>query len=262
LAKRILTVMVVLPLFLFFTLKGGMYLFIFSIFVSIVGLYEFYEALKKCNKKPINWLGYLMVVILLFSIYYKIDSAIYLSIFFIGTITLLMMNIFSEKDRIIDSALTILGVVYIGVGFSYLLELSRFDNKLIIFIPFIISWGTDTFAYFTGRFFGKKKLYPRVSPKKTMEGAIGGIIGSVIINYIFVYLYIKDILAIIIIISLFGSMLSQLGDLLASKIKRTCGIKDFGKLLPGHGGILDRFDSSIVTIPFVYYVIHVFLMFK
>lgn len=261
-AKRILTVLVVFPLFLFFILKGGNYLFIFSMFVSVVGLYEFYEALKKCNKKPINWLGYLMIVILLFSIYNSIDSAIYLGVFFIATVILLIMNVFSEKDRIIDSALTVFGVIYIGVGFSYLLEISKFDNKLIIFIPFIISWGTDTFAYFTGRFFGKKKLYPKVSPKKTIEGAIGGIIGSVVLNYIFVYLYIKDILAIVIIISLFGSILSQLGDLLASKIKRTCGIKDFGKLLPGHGGILDRFDSSLVTIPFVYYVIHIFLMFK
>ena len=256
--KRILTVLITLPLFMFFIVKGGLYIFLLSMVLSIVGLYEFYEAIKNDNKRPINWLGFLVVILLLFISYFNLDQTFYLFIFFIASYVLLTLNIFSKKDRLVDSALTIFGVIYIGIGFSHLIMISKFDNKLIIFIPFMISWSTDTFAYFTGKYFGSKKLYPSVSPNKTIEGAVGGVIGSVIINYIFVYFFVKDILAIIIVISLFGSIFSQIGDLLASKIKRSCGIKDFGKILPGHGGVLDRFDSALVTIPFVYYCIYIF----
>lgn len=259
--KRVITALVALPLFLFFVLKGGIYTFIFALFVSIVGMYEFYEAVKNYGKRPINWVGYLMTILFFVGLYFKLDFHFYFGILFLSCLILLVLNMISIKDKLVDIGITITGSIYIGLGFAHLLLLERFDNEWIIFIPFLISWGTDTFAYFTGKFLGRKKLFERVSPKKTIEGAIGGIIGSVIINYIFAYFLIKDILPVIIIISLFGSILSQTGDLIASRIKRTAGIKDFGKLLPGHGGILDRFDSSLVTIPIVYYFIYIFKLF-
>jgi len=257
--KRIITVLLTLPIFVFFVLKGGLFIFILTFFIATIGLYEFYEALKNKNIKSINWLGYLSTLLIIMGIHFKFQGLYFLSLLYITSLILLVLNLFSVKDHLVESAVTILGVIYVGIGFSHFLLLDQLGMPLLLFVPFLISWGTDTFAYFTGRFFGKRQLFPRVSPKKTIEGGIGGIIGSVLINYIFVYFFLKEILAVIIIISLLGSILSQIGDLIASKIKRTCHIKDFGNLLPGHGGVLDRFDSSLVTIPFVYYCVYIFM---
>lgn len=256
--KRILTGLIALPFFLFFLLSGKVSISILTVFISIVGLYEFYEAINKKYDKPIYWVGYLVVICILLGIYLNFEGLYFLSLMYIAVIFLLAYNLFSKSNRLMASAMTILGVIYIGIGFSHLMLLEELNQPYLLLIPFIICWGTDTFAYFTGKFFGRKKLFPRVSPKKTIEGALGGIIGSVLINYIFVYFFIKDILLIIIIISLFGSVLSQIGDLIASKIKRICGIKDFGNILPGHGGIIDRFDSALITIPFVYYCVYLY----
>ena len=117
---------------------------------------------------------------------------------------------------------------------------------------------TDTFAYFSGYLFGKHKLIPKISPKKTIEGSIGGVIGSIVCCIIFGYIFKLDIIQMIIIGGL-GSVIAQIGDLFASAIKRYVGIKDYGKLIPGHGGILDRFDSVILVAPFVYYAISLFI---
>jgi phosphatidate cytidylyltransferase len=133
------------------------------------------------------------------------------------------------------------------------------NNSEFVWLVYIIAFGSDTFAYFTGKFFGKNKLYPEVSPNKTIEGAIGGIIGSTILSIIyFNYLSINKYFYII-IFSVSASIFSMAGDLTASKIKREFGIKDFGYLLPGHGGIMDRFDSVLFVAPAVYYFITLFL---
>lgn len=126
-------------------------------------------------------------------------------------------------------------------------------------LVYIIAFGSDTFAYFTGKILGKHKLYPEVSPNKTIEGAIGGIIGCVILSLVYFYYLRINKYIYIIIFSVSASVFSQTGDLAASKIKRENGIKDFGRLLPGHGGILDRFDSVLFVAPTVYYFIRHFL---
>ena len=110
-------------------------------------------------------------------------------------------------------------------------------------------------AYFTGYFLGKHKLCPKISPKKTIEGSIGGIIGSVVLSALFGYFFFERILIHCIIIGIIGGIVSQFGDLTASVFKRKMGIKDYGNLIPGHGGILDRFDSVLFTAPMVYYYI-------
>ena len=133
------------------------------------------------------------------------------------------------------------------------------NNSKFVWLVYIIAFGSDTFAYFTGKFFGKNKLYPEVSPNKTVEGAIGGIIGSTVLSVIyFNYLSINKYFYII-IFSVSASVFSMAGDLTASKIKREYGIKDFGKFLPGHGGIMDRFDSVLFVAPAVYYFVLHFL---
>jgi phosphatidate cytidylyltransferase len=151
-------------------------------------------------------------------------------------------------------------IIFIGtyvVFFMY--HMMLMNNNPYVWLVYIIAFGTDTFAYFTGKLVGRHKLYPEVSPNKTIEGAIGGIIGCTILSLIyFDYLRINKYFYII-IFSVSASVFSIAGDLAASKIKRENKIKDFGNMLPGHGGILDRFDSVLFVAPTVYYFIKHFL---
>jgi phosphatidate cytidylyltransferase len=151
-------------------------------------------------------------------------------------------------------------IIFIGtyvVFFMY--HMMLMNGSDYVWLVYIIAFGSDTFAYFTGKMFGRHKLYPEVSPNKTIEGALGGIIGCTILSLIyFDYLRINKYIYII-IFSVSASVFSMAGDLAASKIKRENGIKDFGNMLPGHGGILDRFDSVLFVAPIVYYFIQHFL---
>ena len=160
-----------------------------------------------------------------------------------------------------DIAISGFGIVYI-IGFVLFIPLiyALNDGKFLIWYLAIAAWGTDTFAYSVGMRFGKHKLTP-ISPKKTIEGSIGGVIGAVIISLIYTYIINRtgsmeisylSIAAIAIVLSI----LSQIGDLAASSIKRYTGIKDFGELIPGHGGMLDRIDSILFIAPFAYFLLN------
>lgn len=146
----------------------------------------------------------------------------------------------------------------VNMSFVYLLRMRPY-GQYFAWIPFV-AWVCDTSAYFAGRAFGKHKLAPVLSPKKTIEGAIGGILGSVAVGAIFGYLIYKNeineisVIFILMLITFIGSIIAQLGDLLASGIKRDHDIKDYGTLIPGHGGIMDRFDSVIFVIPCIYFL--------
>ena len=146
----------------------------------------------------------------------------------------------------------------VNMSFVYLLRIRPF-GEYFAWIPFI-AWVCDTCAYFTGRALGKHKLVPKLSPKKTIEGAIGGIIGSVIVGAIIGYIIsVREgldarVILVLVLITFVGSIIAQLGDLLASGIKRDHNIKDYGTLIPGHGGIMDRFDSVIFVIPCIYFL--------
>ncbi|MEE3470355.1 MAG: phosphatidate cytidylyltransferase [Butyrivibrio hungatei] len=147
----------------------------------------------------------------------------------------------------------------VNMSFVFLLRIRPDYGWIFAWVPFI-AWVSDTCAYFTGRAFGKHKLAPVLSPKKTIEGAVGGVLGSVIVGFVIGYVvYIQKIhdikfLVVMIIITFVGSIIGQLGDLLASGIKRDHNIKDYGNVIPGHGGIMDRFDSVIFVIPCVYFL--------
>ena len=154
--------------------------------------------------------------------------------------------------------------IFAGLAFPMMLStllllwLTPDMGKVLVFVPLCISFGSDTFALFAGMAFGKHKLAPLVSPKKTVEGGIGGLVGGVLgmllIRWIGVLALDTAICTVpqAILFGLIGSVISQIGDLSFSVIKREFGVKDYGKLLPGHGGILDRFDSVTFVSPFVY----------
>jgi phosphatidate cytidylyltransferase len=181
-------------------------------------------------------------------------GSFYMLWFFLTPLLSFLYLFTSDKRRLDDGMVTLTGIFYICF-FSYHVALvDRLPPRgLMVWLVFLTAFGTDIAAFFTGRAFGRHKLCPSVSPGKTVEGAIGGFAGSIIVCGAFGYVFMPELFVHCLIIGALGSVLSQLGDLTASIFKRNLGIKDYGNLIPGHGGILDRFDSVMFTAPFVYY---------
>lgn len=255
LSKRFFSGLIGLALLIFIVLNGG-YLLSFAVYiVSIIGLREFYKAVENINITPIYPLGYLGVTGLFINIILQNN---YLGLIFtLIIISLLILVIVNKNISIEDISITFLGIIYIPFLLFHIVYL---DDTKYIWLVFIIAFGTDTFAYIAGNLFGKRKLCPKISPNKTIEGSIGGILGSTLLLIIYsVYFNIEPLWQII-LLSVICSIIAQLGDLVASRIKRICGIKDYGFIMPGHGGVLDRFDSIIFTAPVIYYYISIFLI--
>lgn len=180
-----------------------------------------------------------------------------------GFLALLAVYVFTfpkyKADRL---AQAVFGVVYVTVMISYIYRIRLTgDGAYLVWLVFIASWGSDTMAYCSGMLLGRHKLAPVLSPKKSVEGAVGGVIGAAALGALFGAIFREHITVFanpvmsIALLGAAGSIVSQIGDLAASAIKRNYDIKDYGTLIPGHGGILDRFDSVIITAPIVYYLI-------
>ena len=241
--------------FIIFVFLGGIYLRGFVFALSILALWEFYSALKEKNFKPIKSAGYILLVI-----YYLLNNNFehMMYVLVAAAFILLILPVINLEYTFIDVSLTLLGFIYCGIlfGFVYLVNAKR-CGEFLVWIIFIGSWLSDTAAFYSGKLFGKHKLSPRVSPKKTIEGSIGGLIGATIFTGVFgiivqKYINIMPIYNYFIIGALCG-VFGQFGDLVASSIKRYVGIKDYSNLIPGHGGILDRFDSIIFSATVIFY---------
>ncbi|MCH4888757.1 phosphatidate cytidylyltransferase [Acidaminobacter sp. JC074] len=257
---RIISSIVALPLLFFFVLKGGLYLEAGVLVISMIALYEIFNALK-VNYKPVAMPSYLMLIV--FSYAYHFNYFTLLS----GAITvyialLCFIFVFDEERHFSDIGVTFLGAAYIIFFLYHVVLLSHIQPAYMIWFIFIASWGADTGAYFTGRFFGKRKLAPTISPKKTVEGAVGGVITAALLCALLSVYFEPSLIYHSIAIGVVGSLISIVGDLTASKIKREMGIKDFGHIMPGHGGVLDRFDSVILVTPFIYYAIKLIVIIK
>ncbi|NLM03665.1 MAG: phosphatidate cytidylyltransferase [Clostridiales bacterium] len=251
--KRTVSAIVGIPLLIFLLIKGGILLYLATIIISIIGLYEFYNAMRFKNYNPINFIGYILSIVLLSILYFFKSTALILFFLFISIIILSGILLFNLKYTVKDISITLYGIIYISLFLGHIILVSKFQNKWIIWLIFIVAWSTDTFAYFGGYLWGNKKLCPNISPKKTIAGAITGIIGSILSCCLFGYIFLEQNILLIALFGFIGSIISQFGDLTASQIKRYTNVKDFGNLIPGHGGILDRFDSILFTAPFVYY---------
>lgn len=230
---------------------GSIYLASFIFLLSIIGIHEFYDAVKKVDVKPVTAAGYISCICFLMNSlgikWFKVSN-----IFIIIIIFLLAYYIIKRNVELSDIAVTFFSVFYIPFLLQHIIYLR---DSIHVWLIFLIAWGTDTFAYVFGMLFGKHKLCPKLSPKKTIEGSLGGIIGSMGLTYLFVRYFKLEPYSIYLLISFFGSIIAQIGDLTASKIKRMTGIKDFGFIMPGHGGVLDRFDSILFIAPYTYYLL-------
>ena len=252
--SRYIGALVLAPL-LIFVLLGGLPLKIFTVAISLCGLYEFYNALKTKNIKSVPMISYILLVL-----YYitNNDFEIMMYILVFALIAALIIPIIDLKYSFMDVAITFLGFIYVVILFSFIpLVNGKIYGQYLVWLIFIGSWMSDTVAYYFGRFFGKHKLCPKVSPKKTIEGSIGGFLGATIGCGIFgiavsAFTPGINIIHFFLIGALCGIM-GQFGDLVASSIKRYVGLKDYSNLIPGHGGILDRFDSILFNAAVVFY---------
>ncbi len=264
--KRITSALIGLPLVAFVLILGNQYIIdiAFSA-IAILSLQEFYNAFKETSK-PMKWIGYVFSVGIAFihiipTAYTK--NSLQLLIPSLVAILFLVVIVTDMKSTIKDMMVTLFGIMYI-LGFIVFIPMLRGieDGSYLVWYIFAIAWGTDIFAYFIGKRFGKHK-FSKISPNKSIEGCIAGVIGSIIVSLLYTailnnfidfnisYLY-------IIFVSLALSILSQIGDFAASCIKRYVGIKDFSNLIPGHGGMLDRIDSVIFIAPFAYFLLNIF----
>lgn len=152
------------------------------------------------------------------------------------------------------AAFSVFGALYVGIGFYYLIETRLAGVEFVIYALLVI-WTTDTGAYFVGRKFGKRKLWPDISPNKTIEGFVGGILLAVVLACVFQAFYpIASSYVLLIGVTIIASVIGQLGDLVESALKRHYDVKDSGTILPGHGGILDRFDSLLFVLPLLHFL--------
>lgn len=247
---RALTGIVLLISLIIFTILGRTSLLIMTTFLSLIGVYEFLNVTKKLDYIPNYGVTFVTSIIILLLSYFNLIR-IEGTILIIYSFIIIIFMTFFEKFDLKTSFMQIFVIVYIPMSFSRIILLS---DTYFIWLIYIISWGTDTFAYLAGSTLGKHKLSKNLSPKKSIEGAIGGIIGSGILSFVFAFYFKMDNIFLVVVMSLIGSIVAQVGDLCASKFKRLSGAKDYGNIFLGHGGVLDRFDSVLFTAPYIYLI--------
>lgn len=252
LLARILSGIILIALVLFVSVKGGLVLFLSTIILSFFASLELYNALKKLGYRYPLGLQILMGIIFNLSIYQK-NYPLALFILSLNIIFALVLTALGKRYKLEDMMAYNLSFLYTNLLFSFFI---LFTNHYQVILVFLCSWGTDTFAYVFGIVFGKTKLNEILSPNKSVEGAIGGALSCVILVIIYLNYLNKGNLFLWALASFCLSIVSQIGDLSASYIKRKTKIKDFGFIIFGHGGILDRFDSVMFVLPVAYYLFY------
>ena len=242
---------------------GGNILWGVCLAISLIGLNEFYKVFK--IEKSLGIIGYVFAVCYYLALlFYKgsVNGALFMAIelMVVSGVYVLKYPKFNTEQVFAS----VFGLLYLPFMLSYVYQIRiSADGLYSLWLIFICSWGCDTCAYCVGMLFGKRKLAPVLSPKKSIEGAIGGVVGAAILGAIYGAVVSNRLVmgnapVLFAIICAAGAVISQFGDLIASGIKRQHGIKDYGNLIPGHGGVLDRFDSVIFTAPLIYTLLFAF----
>lgn len=239
---------------------GGPVLAVTLLFISLVGMYELYHIFK-IERSPLGIVAYITAMLYYVIIYMGLPEYIVplLVVFFLA---IMLVYVFSFPDFVSEQIMcSFFGLFYVAVLMSYLYQTrSMADGIYVVWLIFLSSWGCDTCAYCVGMLIGKHKMAPKLSPKKSVEGGVGGIVGAALLGAIYGAIFQSSMTALnhaalqCAIICAVSGAISQVGDLAASAIKRNHNIKDYGKLIPGHGGILDRFDSILFTAPIIFYL--------
>ncbi len=254
---RIWTGVIGLPLLIFILYTGGFILVVGVSILAFVGTMEYTRAINKMIRPKMNVVLMIILTVMLM-VTIKLDYYFLMPVLLVAFIIIFCYEILSGNAGIERGSATLMGLIYVPIMFGHLFLFETVNKgPYYMWLIFVIAFTTDTAAYFIGKSIGNRKIAPLISPKKTIAGSVGGVVvaalctilyGTILSSYFsFVlpwYLYL--------IVGVFGSIAGQCGDLTASMIKRKAKIKDFGTILPGHGGILDRFDSILFIIPLIY----------
>ena len=266
LKTRVISCIVLVLLALVTLITGGYLLLGVTYFLAVCA---FYELARACgfhggqDKEHINMLevfGYAVITLYYVLLAFSDSHLMMVMCIVLALIALMFVYVFTFPRYTADQVMAAFFSIMYGpvmLSFIYLTrELER--GKYIVWFIFISSWVCDTFAYVFGRLLGKHKMAPVLSPHKSVEGAVGGIFGSALFGGLYAWLVIEPVADIphlviyCVLISAVGACISEIGDLAASAVKRNHDIKDYGKLIPGHGGVMDRFDSVIFTAPITF----------
>ncbi len=259
---RILSGLIMAPL-LVILIIGGYVLYAGCFVIGVMAVYELFRGFKAmdihasfpialCSSIALYAVGLVDQYLTGKEIY--ASFVLYLAWLFLSVLASLLYLFRIDERKLEDALATITGIVYIIFFCYHIAWISTWGAMdYLVWLVVITAFGTDIMAYFSGYALGKHKLCPKISPKKTIEGSIGGTLGSIILCGLFGFFFAKELLIHCLIVGLLGGVISQFGDLTASVFKRKMGIKDYGNLIPGHGGILDRFDSVLFTGPLVCY---------
>ena len=263
LKTRILSACVFVPVILAAVFFGSWVFTALVLAIVVIGGYEYGKMVEVNDCHFLPWLYYPSgVILVVLAQLFPENPGILLAALFLSFAAYMVFFILG-KYPLKEIAINFVAVVYLPVTMctAVLLRSSIEDGMWFLYLLLIIQWFTDSGAYLLGSAFGRHKLMPKVSPKKSVEGAVGGIIvaviGAVLLNAFTGLLPVGLMIAAAIIVSIGG----QIGDLCESAVKRWAGVKDSGKLIPGHGGILDRFDSMLFASPLLYFIVSVYLMF-
>ena len=250
---------------------GGNVLFLFTLALSLVAYREMINATGvRLEGQHVNALEVAggLGILAYYGIRFFANTETYIMLTITMTIIgLLFVYVFcfpKYDSRQVMAAL--ISYLYAPIMLAYMYLTRELESGIyLVWLIFISSWVCDTCAYLVGMTIGKHKLAPRLSPKKSVEGAIGGVVGAMLVGLLYAYILLRigvvkeSFLVVFPVVSAVGAVISQIGDLAASAVKRNHGIKDYGRLIPGHGGVMDRFDSVIFTAPMVYYLV-IFLL--
>lgn len=247
-------------------ITGGDVLLVSTLIISYIGMFELYRIFKIEKELP-GIVGYLAATVYFAHLRFAFIPGSEM-LFVLGLLILLMfVYVFTyPKYRTEQLLAAFFGVFYVAVMLSYVYQTRMLEaGAYLVWLIFLCSWGCDTCAYCVGVLIGKHKMAPKLSPKKSVEGAVGGVVGAALLTAGYAMIF-RDAMGITVTqvwilaaISAVGALVSMVGDLTASAIKRNYDIKDYGTLIPGHGGILDRFDSVIFTAPMIYFLSDILL---
>lgn len=262
---RLISGVILVALALLFIIVGGNLLLIVSAILSLVGLFELYRVFR-IERTPIGICGYLFTVFYYLKLANSQIPFLLLIMAFLFVI-LVIYVVRYPRFRTQHIMAAFFGVFYVSIMLScvYQTRMLPSGGVYLVWLIFLSAWGCDTCAYCTGMLIGRHKMTPKLSPKKTVEGAIGGVVGAALLGLIYGAIFHGPMgigsreIVIIAIVCAIGAVIAMIGDLCASAIKRNYKIKDYGSLIPGHGGIMDRFDSIIFTAPVILYLSIFFL---
>lgn len=265
---RIITGAVGITMAAFIIQTGGMIFGVSVLLLMCIGWHEYAKAFAVFGK-PLSYYSGMTIMVLLWGAAYKHLSALFVFVALAGVLWVMIQSVIKHDTFSVEqSCASATGIIYVGFTFVHLMLL-RFwgqgntietqfgtieEGCSWIWVALIGTWASDTFAYFTGCSFGKRKLCEAISPKKTIEGFLGGVVGTVLSVAAVGYFFSLPLIPMA-FLGFIIAIVATMGDLVESAVKRYTGIKDSGNIIPGHGGVLDRFDSVMFSVPFVYYVV-------